>query len=217
MSFTRKTGLLELRNFSQDKLALLNYRTSLQLSGSDNICLHHEKYFIEKFCERQRKCCDPFDRHRTPVKSGLRIINERMANILITLTGKNIIPGWKLCPRCISSVTCPEDGNKVHEFHEAEESDHEDYMETAFDAVDSSLSAVGCSPLKMQKLNKSQKLQYCKRHTQALTYTVGHILEEDNEPLNLSTEYESAECIKCIDYDKLITNLAKKMQNINKS
>ena len=75
LSLNRKTGLVKLDDLTLTQLELLKYRSDLQpMINSEVICLHHYKYFIDKYSQFQKFCCDPFQKHLVYLKTNLLVL-----------------------------------------------------------------------------------------------------------------------------------------------
>ena len=53
--------------------------------------------YLLKYYSQCKKCCDPFAKHKKPVKAGLVSISLLQANRWVLGCGKSIIPGHKIC------------------------------------------------------------------------------------------------------------------------
>lgn len=85
-------------------MLLLQLRTGMTLSGNNTICLHHVKIYIERFEELQKSCCDPFNIHKKLAKKNLHVIDLDDATFLSAKFGRQLVPGWKLCPKCTQII-----------------------------------------------------------------------------------------------------------------
>lgn len=102
--YTRHTGFKTKEDISSFDLLLLQLRTGMTLSENDTICFHHAKIYIERFEDLQKSCCDPFNMHRKLSKKNLRAIDLHDATFLTAKFGRQFVPGWKLCPKCMQVI-----------------------------------------------------------------------------------------------------------------
>lgn len=102
--YTRHTGFKTKQDISSSDLLLLQLRTGITLSENNTICFHHAKIYIERFEDLQKSCCDPFNIHRKLSKKNLRPIDLDDAAFLSAKFGRQFVPGWKLCPKCMQII-----------------------------------------------------------------------------------------------------------------
>lgn len=102
--YTRHTGFKTKQDTSSSDLLLLQLRTGITLSENNTICFHHAKIYIERFEDLQKSCCDPFNMHRKLSKKNLRAIDLDDAAFLSAKFGRQFVPGWKLCPKCMQII-----------------------------------------------------------------------------------------------------------------
>lgn len=102
--YTRHTGFKTKQDISSSDLLLLQLRTGITLSENNTICFHHAKIYIERFEDLQKSCCDPFNIHRKLSKKNLRAIDLDDATFLSAKFGRQFVPGWKLCPKCMQII-----------------------------------------------------------------------------------------------------------------
>ncbi|KAM6393527.1 ARL14 effector protein isoform 1-T3 [Pluvialis apricaria] len=102
--YTRHTGFKTKQDISSSDLLLLQLRTGISLSDNNTICFHHAKIYIERFEDLQKSCCDPFNIHRKLSKKNLRAIDLDDATFLSAKFGRQFVPGWKLCPKCMQII-----------------------------------------------------------------------------------------------------------------
>lgn len=85
-------------------MLLLQLRTGMTLSGNNTICFHHAKIYIDRFEDLQKSCCDPFNIHKKLAKKNLHVIDLDDATFLSAKFGRQLVPGWKLCPKCTQII-----------------------------------------------------------------------------------------------------------------
>ena len=107
-TLVRQKGIMDISDLPSDSVELLKWRCGLDcLEPAMNICFHHEKKYITRFAQFQRICCDPYKRHKGPVKSTLSEISMEMAEKL-KQSCITVKPGWKLCSTCSSLLNTHE-------------------------------------------------------------------------------------------------------------
>nr|XP_037856769.1 ARL14 effector protein-like [Chlorocebus sabaeus] len=102
--YTRHTGFKTLQELSSNDMLLLQLRTGMTLSGNNTICFHHVKIYIDRFEDLQKSCCDPFNIHKKLAKKKLHVIDLDDATFLSAKFGRQLVPGWKLCPKCTQII-----------------------------------------------------------------------------------------------------------------
>jgi len=198
-------------NLSQLDIILLQKRADIIIDTGDTICTHHAKVYLDKFEEQQRKCSDPFGAHAVAVKSKLVPIQLQLSEDLSQHLHKKILPGWKLCPRCLGRA---QDELFNRDFEQPDNhSDDPDFPKAAKDNVAACLAAVECSPMKVGEIPLDRRLAYGKRK---LSQTVSSLQQKmacslDIDPSNLSINCVKApECNLCEDYQQLLLDLKAK-------
>ncbi|XP_065663938.1 ARL14 effector protein-like [Hydra vulgaris] len=149
LTFTNNIGI----NFFQD-LAPDEQNLVLII----DLCFHHQKFYLEKFPVFQNKCCDLLLVHKRPCKASLR---EVMLKTIALNNRFNIVPGQKICTRCLvklkASVEINTDNidiaddytnesiNKENVFNVQQEADINKNRQEFSDC----LSIIGMSPVKL--------------------------------------------------------------------
>ena len=77
-----KVGILPIIELSKEEVELIVWRTGIRKNSLKNICLHHQRQYLDKFTLLHPNCCDPFEHH----------IEKKIykGNILIILIYTNI-------------------------------------------------------------------------------------------------------------------------------
>jgi len=149
---------------------LLQKRTryNAEFGESSSICTHHQKLYLAKFKDLQRKCCDPFSVHTKPVRSKLFSTDMDTAKSLSAACCFDIIPGWKLCSHCLSNAKA------LHEVPVEEpstsanhDSDDPDFSAHAMECANRSLQEIECSPFKFAQVQTDRRISYTKRKLEA--------------------------------------------------
>ena len=86
------------------EIKILSLRTWIVDLTDKTICFHHKQTYLARYSHFQKKCCDPFAKHKKPLKSGLREITLD-ASTDAQLLGISLVPGQKLCPTCHTELT----------------------------------------------------------------------------------------------------------------
>ena len=90
--------LFERRTFSDNDCTLLRARSGkLRINI---VCESHKHKFLTFYVSKQLKCCDPFESHKKPIKTGLFEIDLEMS----AKSPQKIIPGQKLCGNCVKKI-----------------------------------------------------------------------------------------------------------------
>ena len=102
--YTRHTGFKTLQELSSNDMLLLQLRTGMTLAGNNTICFHYAKVYIDRFEDLQKSCCDPFNIHKKLAPKNLHVIDLDDATFLSAKFGRQLVPGWKLCPKCTQII-----------------------------------------------------------------------------------------------------------------
>ena len=149
-TYSRKVGFLLFSIISENDRRLVLWRTgiSVEPSTSDTLCFHHENLFLSRCESLQKFCRDPFSGHKKHVTKSLRVVNVELAELL------QVKPGQKLCKRCEQRISNKEEN--------ASESNVDYKPDTCdVDAMNHSVLALGCSPLK--SVSEHDKVGYAER------------------------------------------------------
>ena len=212
----RKAEIIYLKDLPATALQLLQHRTGIEfLTENDTICLHHQKHYLDRFEKLQTFCCDPWNRHAKHATKSLRAMSKETAVKLSSKAGKKFVQGMKLCPRCSVSAQDIEEGEESE--NEEGGSNEWECLETSeksMEAVSKGLSAIGCSPIKMAKMNQDQKKAYTRKKfkmaSSKLQSTMAAAIGEAGTSLDSETAVEKSKCAKCHDFDTLIADLKVK-------
>ena len=168
--------------------------------------------YLERFEGRKTSCLDPFQRHKKPVKKGLSVIDFVMADFLSIKLSKAVIPGCKLCPRCVGDVKKTDMWEHVPEIEMRSNTD-DDWVITRglqVDNLNRSLEFIDCSPMKIAKLTKSKRVSYGRRKMEK-----AHQLMENSFAAAFDIPLEkikanSTQCSQCKDLDDLMLAVKQK-------
>lgn len=69
--YCRKVGLTAISDLSKEDQDSLKLRCDVPVSNESNICHHHQQMYIHCYEELQRKCCDPYGKHKNTIKCEL--------------------------------------------------------------------------------------------------------------------------------------------------
>ena len=58
-----KVGILPINELSKEEVELIVWRTGIRKNSLKNICLHHQRQYLDKFTLLRPNCCDPFEHH----------------------------------------------------------------------------------------------------------------------------------------------------------
>lgn len=211
--YSRSTGLRKLSELKDGEKQLILVRSSLkdnsEINDASTICLHHIKILLEKYEFLQKTCFDPFKRHKSVVKHGLRNIDMHDAEILNTVTDGTIKPGMKLCASCRKKENWNTEIDVDHqEISDSDESFVPDNISEA--AINTSVTSLGCSPFKIAKVHTNKRLTYCRNKVSkaedALRKQVGKRLNVEPATFSLTKE----PCNKCSDLEKMVQAMKDK-------
>ena len=168
--YSRKAGMKQVSSLDANQIKLISLRTGLDNIEDKTVCFHHEQTTLFKYSHLQKKCCDPFLKHKKAVKAGLREVSLEASADFQSL-GISIIPGHKMCPTCHAELSrrlkdFDEEPDEM-EMQEACESDAElecDLSkELVRESLDSSLVDMDVSPMKLHAVASHSKVSYGKR------------------------------------------------------
>jgi len=155
-------GLLNVSDLSTNNLELLRWRTDLKEEELVTLCLHHESVFLTHFESSQWKCCNPYNLHKKAIRTALRPISRTSA-LKLNHSGISVKPGEKLCTAC-----------RKHGTDEKQcDSEDDDFVpiEAQRATIDSAISQLGCSPLKIHGV--ADKVSYGKRKLTVINEAIG--------------------------------------------
>eukprot|EP00795_Rhopilema_esculentum_P004350 gene4350-20570_t len=95
--YTRSVGIKTSNSLTKEQAELISSRTGLEIGPEFTICHHHEQTVLAQYSAFQKKCCDPFQKHKNPVKGSLRevsIVSSKSYHKINIY----VVPGQKLCP-----------------------------------------------------------------------------------------------------------------------
>ena len=194
-------GLRMVSELSSENIQLLRWRTNLQQEDLITICHHHENIFLTNFENFQWKCCDPYKLHNKVTRRSLRPISNSCAMQLNQL-GILVKPGEKLCPTCRKRCA-DSDSQSDDDFIPSE-------VERA--AIDTSLTELGCSPLKMHGIR--DRVGYGKRKidmmSEAMSSKVAKVLNVSASAVLGHNETIEKGCNDCSDFKSLIQEFKDK-------
>ena len=205
--------LIRVSDLPANEQYLLKLRVSAEIT---DICHYHKYKYVEKYNHIfGKKCCDPFNSHKKPVKNGLR-------KILVEHLSKNknvsvkLIPGQALCPTCSSRIfiekSVQEEANSIENDPEFLPKPFQLVEENPLHQVESICQTLELSPLcKITKLNREQKQSALERKSEKITTAVKRKLEESFHNDLEAQNHNSTDNIES-EYDILITKLKQKFK-----
>lgn len=99
LDYTRSKGLKPVKILKPQDIELLSWRVPGSVFESNlSICLHHEQKFLIRYSLLQKKCFDPFQKHKGVVKSALRNIPLEMPQAFKKLQ-IDVVQGQTLCAK----------------------------------------------------------------------------------------------------------------------
>ena len=88
------------KDLQGDAAALIRARSGVQ--RVDFVCSNHFKTYLELFPFQQKHCCDPFNFHKSKIKTNLKVIE--MTFVENYGDRVRLIPGKKLCSNCVKRI-----------------------------------------------------------------------------------------------------------------
>ena len=199
-TYTRKVGTNKLAALPADDVELIVRRSGLKAENDSVICFHHKMVYL-CMCEfLQKSCCDPFETHPTTArKKSLCVIGIANVDKINKLIVKDIKPGQKLCPKCLSHL------GSIDESCTEEDEEYKLEVEDELHNLAATFSSLGCTPVKT-KFAQTDCVVYAKRKAQeaqtAITDKVARHLNVDSNELQT--------CQKCTDLDAIIEGIKEK-------
>lgn len=219
LTYSKTIGLVNISDLSLEQRNLIFARCGLQnttVTENMTVCLHHKKLLLDKYKFLQKTCCDPFDIHTKAVKGSLRsILDTTRAESLSKDTQKDIKPGQKLCPRCMSMLgsteliqedsSCEDDG---------QEGQYTSYVPDEFSDLNESVTLLGCSPMKDSSVSQRDMVGYGKRKLdQAQQAFKQQLANKINVEPSLLANQDDTSCENCADHadlHKMINDMKEK-------
>ncbi|XP_065643371.1 uncharacterized protein LOC136075062 [Hydra vulgaris] len=229
MVHTKSIGLKDLSSYSERNRNLLLWRSGLSiLNVNVKICLHHEQILLNRFANSQKKCIDPFKRHKTNIKGGLREIDIQLAKDMCSI-GIETTPGFKMCPSCRKEVVKKIDDWSTLQDHNGKD----DFLEQTFfdkdieiaqekELINTSFDKLDVSPVKFHGVPQHAKISLGKRKlmqaTDVMSKKLSVILNVNaTDVKNDVTEEPNVEHQKkAEDLDKLILSMQEKLKTANR-
>lgn len=208
--------VIRVSELSEDDQILLKLRISKEI---DSVCQYHKYKYLVKFHHIfGKKCCDPLNNHKKPVKNGLRKILlhhlSKPKNVPVDL-----IPGKSLCPNCATKIFVQKEleDDKVSEDDAVfTPQSYELIDNTTLEKVNAVCESLQLSPMcKVMKMNKDQRHVALLKKTENIKSAFKRKLEESfSEELEESMPATSATLED--EYEKLINKLKEKCKVASK-
>lgn len=207
-----KCSLKLIQEYQLEEQQLISRRSGLQFDETSKICLHHEALFLAKFEHLQRTCCNPFNKKSHISTKSLRVIDFPTADILKDMTKVDVKPGQKLCPACRKELK-----NRTMA-SSSSASEHDEGMKVS-ESVNTSLTALGVSPLKFQKVSVRDSRSYAKRKISQVQSVIGGKIASVGgfDPEDVQAASTSRQCENCLDYNNLLEELKEKLKISSRS
>lgn len=209
LAYSTSSELKTISDVSDEKKKLLVLRSGCE--NIKNICTYHEKKYLDKYFHiHGKRCCDPYQLHKKTVKQSLREITPTTA---ANCTQVILIPGKALCSKCLQKVqtTSHISGDDTEQPHDLFEPEC-----VLVESVNTACSALGVSPVKIQKLSKCARPPVLKKKVSKIAAVVSDKLQKS---FNLETSLQDEEDTNCNDlqnlgseYESLIEELRKKFR-----
>lgn len=171
-TYISKTGMENIEELTNNEKTLLKLRIDSE-TNLDRICLHHKSIYLTRFEFLQRSCSDPLKKHKKPIKKSLRAVTMPQCKQIIK-KGYKVKPGQKLCSTCRNFLLTNKKVDSDEDIiHASNENNNDEYLppkdignlekEKAVTELNSSLTEIGCSPLKFHALAGGSKMCYVKK------------------------------------------------------
>ena len=72
-TYVKKIGLIPFESIESIEKQLIVTRSGIQ-TPIETICYHHNHLLLEKYEGHQKKCCNPFQRHKDSVENYLKAL-----------------------------------------------------------------------------------------------------------------------------------------------
>lgn len=189
-----------------------NARDQFLIDDSSTVCDHHRVVNLQKYVCLQRVCCDPFKDHTGKHrKRSLIVVTEALAN-KVSCANLFVKPGQKLCVSCDSE--CRKMGENVEDMST---SDSGSDFDNVVGCVNESITALGCSPVKVNKVSLRDTSGYLRRKFTEAEACIESAFAEVAHQRGSSVSVVENTCIKCSDYECLIEKLKEKFTVCDKS
>ena len=167
--YTRKAGIKRTSSLDTNQIKLIALRTGLDNIEDKTICFHHEQTVLSKYSHSQKKCSDPFSKHKKAVKAGLREITlDAWADF--QSFSVSVIPGQKMCPTCQTELSrklkyFDKESGEIGTPANGSDTELEHYLQYQLtrEGLDLSLLDIDLSPLKLHAVASHSKVCYGRR------------------------------------------------------
>lgn len=210
-AYSKKIGFKLFKDLTTEDQELLCKRSSLTFDEESQICLHHHATILTYYQQLQRHCCNPFMKKDHTTTKSLKPINCSTVDRLNQMTKKTIKPGQKWCFTCQMVFK-----KKVEEISPSSEENQEDEdieMQSS-EALNTSLTSLGVSPVKFQKISKRDAPGYAKRkiHQAQSAIETQIVIVGGLEAADITKPSTSQQCENCNSYDQLLEELQQKLK-----
>ena len=124
---------------------LLSLRCCISINADSTICEKHKLTYLKLFEVKQRKCCNPFRRHKKNITSGLTVVTLEETKYM-KLEGHHIVPGTKLCKTCKTHINEKNKDNDSSEIDDNLDKDH--CIDDSNRSIEEGIVRYGFSPIK---------------------------------------------------------------------
>jgi hypothetical protein len=168
---------------------------------------------LTKF-EFLQKSCNSFHKKNHGTQKNLRSITVATADQMKELIKLDVQAGQKLCPSCRKQFVLKKSAASERSTLSPDD-DPDDAMDTS-ESVNTSLMAVGVSPVKFQRIGTKGVQSYAKQKiSQAQEVISEKISTIGNLDYKLVQPGSSQQCTNCLDYNQLIEEIKQILQVSN--
>lgn len=205
-TLVRTVGRIKIKDIQRSDQVLIERRTLYAFNDNDDICHHHEKYYLSRYESLQKYCYDPNNVHMKKVTKGLTVASDVVADRFL------MKPGQKLCVNCLKNVN---ENNSETDTEEPCETDTEFYdVSTDRSILNESASLLGISPVK--HVGKRDQISYAKQKAKKMKLSIiDKMANVCQVNVNDLTNEKSNECTKCQDMDQFVIQLKEKISSSN--
>ena len=224
--YTLSVGIKTSNSLTKEQAELISLRTGLEIGPEFTICHHHEQTILMQYGAFQKKCCDPFQKHKNPFNGSLRKVSIASSKSYHKIN-IYVVPGQKLCPTCRREMS---ERLKASEGNDDDNVPDVCFPERAWkqqkEDLDITLEDIDVSPIKLHSVPKHSRASYGKRKLDQvktkLTEKQSNILNVVAETIDVmpdqlmdNEEAESDYCNterKAKDFDEIISLMKDKIR-----
>lgn len=225
-SYTKSVNLISVDLLSELEKKLIQQRSCVSTDLISNICEHHKVFYLNKYETFQTSCFDPFEIHKRKITKTLRTLCLEFSDKINTIpeVTNKAIPGQKICNACRQKIYKSQNiSNANDEIEEHTDSfqnirDVENILnkEKALEEINTCLTDIGESPLKLHAVSSHSKSSYAKRKLGSACSTlktkVCKVLERDFSPEKDNRKIPNNILEKANNMDRLVDLIKERLE-----